>query len=304
MLLENMIVLLLALAIDLTLGEFPRPVHPVVWMGRGITFLEHHSMKNKKMYGILMVAGMTGASFLTGAAVVHTAPLLGDTAALLVLAYFLKSTFSFRMLLTSARQIMNELESGNSNAARKDLKMLVSRDTKTLDNPHIASAVIETTSENFVDGIISPLFYFIILGIPGALAYKAVNTLDSMVGYRNKDFIELGWASARLDDYLNWIPARLSLIFIFAASFVTGNPAHTVKICIRDRNLPSSPNSGWPMAAASGALEVKLQKQGQYVLGKDFSMPENRDIEQSTRLIGLAALFVFLSVLAVQYVML
>jgi adenosylcobinamide-phosphate synthase len=294
-------VLLLALIIDVLFAEPPGAVHPVVWMGKAIEYLKNIPLTNKKLQGIFMVIVMSGISFLAGVVVVNAAFFLPETIALLVLAYFLKSTFSFRMLLTFARHIMNRLEPSTLDAAKHDLKALVSRDTTGLDEPHIASAVIESTSENFVDGIVSPLFFYLILGVPGALAYKAVNTLDSMVGYLNEEFIELGWASARFDDFLNWVPARLSLIFIIAASLFTGSPANAVNISLRDRNRTLSPNSGWPMAAAAGALEVKLEKQGHYVLGKDFRMPKKSDIEHATKLIGLASIFLFVSVLALLY---
>lgn len=297
-------ILVLAFFMDILLGEPPGIVHPVVWMGKGIKHLENLAMDNKRIFGICMVIALSGISMVAGALIVITAAFLPETLALLVTAYFLKSTFSFRMLLTSSLQIMTQLDNGDLEAAKTDLKALVSRDTTELDEPHLSSAVIESTSENFVDGLISPLFFYLILGLPGALAYKAVNTLDSMVGYKTRDFIELGWASARFDDVLNWIPARISLIFIFAASIFIGNPVNAVKICLRDRNLTSSPNSGWPMAAAAGSLGVKLEKQGHYVLGKNFKPPNIEDIKKSSRLVGLATIFLFISSVAIIYVLL
>jgi adenosylcobinamide-phosphate synthase len=294
-------VLLLAFAMDILFGEPPAAVHPVVWMGRSIKYLKDLPVQNRSVLGILIVVVMTGASLLAGILIMLGASLIPETAALLVMAYFLKSTFSLRMLLTTSRSIMDRMHSGNINEAQEALMALVSRDTAQLDEHQVASAVIESISENFVDGILSPILFYFILGLPGALAYKAVNTLDSMVGYRNKEFIELGRPSARLDDMLNWIPARLSLLLIGAAALITGSSKGALIICLRDNNLTPSPNSGWPMAAAAGALGVKLEKPGHYVLGKEFRKPEAVDIERAARLVGTATLVLFAWGIGVLY---
>jgi len=294
-------ILLLAIIMDVLIGEPPAAVHPVVWMGKGIKSLQGLSFNNKKMLSILLFAVITGTSFLAGVIIAVCAPLIPETISLLIGAFFLKSTFSFRMLLASAGQIKNKIDSGNLKAVKKDLKIFVSRDTAGLDKNHMASAVIESLSENFVDAILSPLFFYLILGLPGALAYKAVNTLDSMVGYKVKDLIEIGRVSAISDDVLNWIPARLSLVFIVAASVFAGSPANAVKVYRRDKKLTLSPNSGLPMATAAGALKVKLEKQGEYVLGKEFELPDQGDIERGIKLIGIAAIFLFLCVMGGVY---
>ena len=178
-------VLALAIIMDILIGEPPATIHPVVWIGKLIKYLKNLSFGNKRIFGIFMVIITAGFSLLAGAVVVISSSYISETFYLLLAAYFLKSTFSFRMLLTSARQIKSQLESGSLNNAKKDLKALVSRDTTNLDKSHLTSAVIESVSENFVDGIVSPLLFYLILGLPGALVYKAVNTLDSMIGYKN-----------------------------------------------------------------------------------------------------------------------
>jgi adenosylcobinamide-phosphate synthase len=296
-------VLVLAIAMDVLFGEPPGILHPVVWMGKGIKSLQGlaSKFKDKRFFGMLMVAAMTGTSFLAGLLIMSTQFILPKTITLLVMAYFLKSTFSFRMLLTSGKRIMAGLISGHPDAARDELKALVSRDTAGMDETHMASAVIESVSENFVDTILSPLFFYLILGLPGALAYKAVNTLDSMVGYRNREFVELGWASARLDDILNWIPARLSLIFIVAGAVFTASPVNAIRTCLKDMGQTPSPNSGWPMASAAGALGVRLEKQGHYVLGGNFSLPVAADIARANKLMGMASVLLFMSTAVVLY---
>ncbi|MBW6517227.1 MAG: cobalamin biosynthesis protein [ANME-2 cluster archaeon] len=296
-------VLLLAFIMDISFGEPPGIVHPVVWMGRFITVLQDLPLKDRRVLGILIVVVITGTSLLVGMLVVLIASSIHETAALLVMAYFLKSTFSIRMLLNTSRHIMNLLRSGNKDEARKALKALVSRDTANLDEHQMASAVVESISENFVDGVLSPVLFYLILGLPGALAYKAVNTLDSMIGYRNKEFIEMGRPSARLDDVLNWIPARLSLVLISAAALVTGSFRGAVKICLRDNSRTSSPNSGWPMAAAAGALGVRLEKPGHYILGEELRSPEAVDIEQAARLVGAAVILLFAWSMGVLYLL-
>lgn len=296
-------VLALAIIMDILIGEPPAAIHPVVWIGKLIKYLKHLSFGNKRIFGIVIVLITAGISLIAGVVVVIASSYISETFGLLLAAYFLKSTFSFRMLLTSARQIKSQLESGSLKNAKKDLKALVSRDTTKLDKSHMTSAVIESISENFVDGIVSPLFFYLILGLPGALVYKAVNTLDSMIGYKNKEFIELGWASARLDDILNWIPARLSLVFIFAGSLFTGSPINAVKTCIRDCDQTASPNSGWPMAATAGSLGVKLEKKGDYILGGEFREPVPADIEKGSMLVGMATIFLYLSILTAVYIM-
>ena len=296
-------VLALAIIMDILIGEPPAAIHPVVWIGKLIKYLKHLSFGNKRIFGIFMVIITAGISLIAGVVVVIASSYISETFGLLLAAYFLKSTFSFRMLLTSARQIKSQFESGSLKNAKKDLKALVSRDTTKLDKSHMTSAVIESISENFVDGIVSPLFFYLILGLPGALVYKAVNTLDSMIGYKNKEFIELGWASARLDDILNWIPARLSLVFIFAGSLFTGSPINAVKTCIRDCDQTASPNSGWPMAATAGSLGVKLEKKGDYILGGEFREPVPADIEKGSMLVGMATIFLYLSILTAVYIM-
>ena len=300
---HSIAVLVLAIALDILFGEPPGILHPVVWMGKGIKYLQGMASKftNKRFYGIFMVAAMTGTSFLAGMLLVSAQFILPEAITLLVSAYFLKSTFSFRMLLASGNRIMTGLVSGHPDAARDDLKALVSRDTSGLDETHMASAVIESVSENFVDTILSPLFFYLILGLPGALAYKAVNTLDSMVGYRNREFVELGWASACLDDILNWIPARLSLIFIVVGAVFTGSPVNAIRTCLKDRGQTSSPNSGWPMASSAGALGVRLEKQGHYVLGGNFSLPLATDIARANKLVGMASVLLFMFTAVVLY---
>ncbi len=290
-------VLLLAVMFDILFGEPPAFIHPVVWMGKIIdACIGFAPLRHRKIYGFLMAVSCAGIALFIGFLITSVdSGLLG----LIIAAYFLKSSFSIRMLLVSALGIKKDLETGNIGKVRKDLKTFVGRDTSLLDKSQSVSAVIESVAESFVDGILSPLLYFVVFGLPGALAYRMINTLDSMVGYKKEPFIDLGYASARLDDLVNWLPARMSVAFIFIASVFFGKPANAIRTCIKDHNKTASPNSGWPMAAVSGALSVRLEKVGFHVLGGQFSEPKPFQINTAVNIVGFSFLLVIAGILFV-----
>ncbi len=283
-------VLLLALLLDLLIGEPPVFLHPVVWMGNLIKFFVARAPKRRrKLYGFFMTAFCTGTVLIAGFLITSWGE---DRISQVIAAFSLKSTFSIRMLIVSALGIEKDLEGGMIEKVRNDLKTFVGRDTGSLNERQASSAVIESLAESFVDGILSPLVYFLLFGLPGALAYRMINTLDSMVGYRKEPFIELGFASAKLDDIVNWIPARLSLIFIFMASVFFGKPLGAVRTCISDHDKTPSPNSGWSMAAVSGALGVRLEKVGYHVLGAQYDEPRPVHIKRAVNIVVFSSLVV------------
>jgi adenosylcobinamide-phosphate synthase len=287
-------VLLLAVLFDILFGEPPAFLHPVVWMGKLInSFVRFAPADRRRLYGLLVVIFCVTVAVLAGLAVI--APGTG-LVGLVVAAYFLKSSFSIRMLLTSALGIKKELEEGRIEKVRSDLKTFVGRDTSKLSEAQSASAVIESLAESFVDGILSPLFYFIIFGLPGALVYRMINTLDSIVGYKKEPYIDLGYASAKLDDIVNFVPARLSLVFISIASFFSGKPFDALKTCMNDHNKTASPNSGWSMAAMSGALNVRLEKIGYHVLGGKYGEPQPFQISRAVNIVGLSSVLVIAAI--------
>ncbi len=283
-------VLLLALLLDLLIGEPPVFLHPVVWMGNLINFFVARApQRRRKIYGFFMTAFCTGTAIIAG----FLMALSGENLiSLMIAAFFLKSTFSIRMLIVSAIGIKKELDRGMIEKVRSGLKTFVGRDTGGLNEAQASSAVIESLAESFVDGILSPMFYFLLFGLPGAFAYRMINTLDSMVGYRKEPFIELGYASAKLDDIANWIPARVSLIFIFMASVIFGKPFGAVRTCISDHNKTASPNSGWSMSAVSGALGVRLEKVGYHVLGDVYNDPQSFHISRAVNIVGFSSFLV------------
>ncbi len=280
-------VLLLAIFLDLLFGEPPAFMHPVVWMGNFINFFVSRAPKrHRKPYGLYIAAFCAGTALLAGMAI---ASLGSGLPGLIIAAFFLKSAFSIRMLIVSALGIRKDLEGGNIEKVRSDLKTFVGRDTSKLNASQSASAVIESLAESFVDGILAPLFYFLLFGLPGAFVYRMINTLDSMVGYKKEPFKELGYASARLDDIANWVPARLSVLFIFMASIFFGKPLESVRTCIRDHGKTASPNSGWSMSAVSGALGVRLEKVGYHVIGVQYGEPQPFHISKAVGIVGFSS---------------
>ena len=153
--------------------------------------------------------------------------------------------------------------------ARNNLSMIVKRNTTDLDKDHIISGVLESISENTVDGITGPMFYYAFFGLPGAFVYRVINTADSMIGYKTDIFKNIGWFAATCDSILNYIPSRLTgLIMIISAAILQNNWKESYKIMIRDGKKTESPNAGYPMAALAGALETKFEKINHYKLGQ------------------------------------
>jgi adenosylcobinamide-phosphate synthase len=216
-----------------------------------------------------------------------------------VLALLLKPTFALRALREAACGVRDALARGDVPAARGALRSLCSRDASELDEPALVAASVESVAENASDSFVAPIFYFALFGLPGALFYRAVNTLDAMVGYHGR-YEYLGKASARLDDALNYVPARLTALLLLAAGWLLGADARRgLAVLRRDGGLTESPNAGRPMAAMAGLLGVELEKRGHYRLG-DATAPLRRGlIDEACRIVGLAAaLFTALAALA------
>ena len=256
------ILLLIAVGLDLVFGD-PRFLHhPVVYIGRLINFLEtglRGMLNNRFLAGILLcltvllVAGGVTALLLWLSGEIH--PLLQSAVAV----YIAFTTLALRQLHKESREVVALLEEGDIGSARRSLSLIVGRDTAHLNEEEILRACIETVAENTSDGVIAPLFYLFLGGPVLAMIYKATNTLDSMVGYRDDRFREMGRASARLDDVLNLIPARLTGLLMVIVSLPLGlNGWSALKVMLRDARKTSSPNSGFPESATAGALGIQL----------------------------------------------
>jgi adenosylcobinamide-phosphate synthase len=300
----NPLVIVGALAFDLLVGEPPNSVHPVVWMGALIDWFERRQPdepKAKQAWGTqLVVAGIVLSFGLTWL-VLAVLGRLHPVAKLVVAIVLLKTTFAVGQLGRQALKVKRELDQGNIGAARGEAQHLVSRRTAALAPRQVMAATIESVAENTLDSIVAPLFWFLLLGVPGAMAYRFVNTADAMIGYHG-EYEYLGKAAARLDDVLNWVPARLTSGLLVAGSWLAGFHADRAwQTAQRDHGLTESPNAGWTMSAAAGALSVPLEKPGHYRLGGDS--PRNlipRKITDSVVLMGAATLLAMLGIVLLQ----
>lgn len=274
-------VLILAYSLDLAIGDPAWLPHPVRIIGRAIGkaesslrfLLKPYAKKIQRLSertgGIILVIIIAGSAYLVMfLADKGLQTLTGSENTVLkiigavLLVYLISTTLATKELTDSARKIIAPLRDGDIIEAREKLSCIVGRDTGPLDDKGILRATIESLAENASDGIIAPLFYFVIGGLPLAMTYKAVNTMDSMVGYKNDRYRYFGWAAARLDDLANYIPARLTGLLIVISSSIVCRSLYTVhyslKIMLRDGRRHSSPNSGIPEAALAGALNVRL----------------------------------------------
>jgi adenosylcobinamide-phosphate synthase len=203
-----------------------------------------------------------------------------------------KFTFAFRSLADYTRPIAEMLEKGDVEGAKKYLPFIVRRDPSKLDEKLIVSAAVESIAESTIDGITSPLFYYALLGIPGAYAFRVVSTLDSMVGYKTEELKDFGWLSAKLDTLLNFLTARLTALLIALTAWFLGlNARQGLKVTLRDHSKTESLNAGWPMSAMAGVLGVKLVKPDSYELGDPINELEPIHILQAIRVMRVTVLF-------------
>lgn len=293
--------LLLAFALDLILGDPPSLPHPVRWMGRAIEVLEPWFRKipvNRVLSGACLTAVLVPGTFVLVWLGLQLALLIHPWLRFCLEAIFLYYCFSLRSLAAAAGDVYRTLTTKGLEPARGKLQMIVGRDVAQLSETGVVRGTVETVAENFVDGVLSPLFYAVLGGAPLALAFKIINTLDSMIGYKNEVYREFGRIAARLDDAANWIPARLSVLIISLASWLLwGRLQSSLQTAFREGKNHASPNAGYSEAAFAGALQVKLggpnHYQGQLVekpfIGQAFGPPDRETIPSAGRLLYLSA---------------
>jgi len=255
-------ILPLAFLLDLVLGDPPNFPHPIRWMGNAISVLEPLFRKGRlhRVVGGAAFTGMLviGTFILTylilmSAQLIH--PVLKAVLEILIIYY----AISVRSLAQAATAVYDALQNADLSDARKKVSHIVGRDTESMDADGITGGAVESVAENLVDGVISPLFFACIGGAPLAMAFKMINTLDSMIGYKNEKYEKFGKFAARLDDMANYLPARLSVpVISLAAWFFFGNSLSVFKTAVLEGANHTSPNAGYPEAAFAGALEVKL----------------------------------------------
>jgi adenosylcobinamide-phosphate synthase len=284
-------VLAAALAIDALWGEPPSALHPVVWMGKVASWLEKLSPSSgaiRQLVAGAFIALLLPSSFAGAGVLVSNLrawPLLWFVINVLLL----KSTFAVRALGRAASDVRGALAGGGLVNAQRALRSLCSRDPSKLDEPLLVAATIESLAENASDSFVAPLFYYALFGLPGALFYRAVNTLDAMIGYHGR-YEYLGKASARLDDLLNLIPARMtSGLLLLAGGLCRKDVRNGLAIWKRDGRKTESPNAGRPMAAMAGLLRVQLEKVGHYRLGDPAEALNVGKIDDAWRIVMLGA---------------
>ena len=311
------IALCLAYLLDLILGDPQGFPHPVRLIGRLISGLEralrkvHSSPSWLILAGVILAGTVCGVTFLATHFLIRFLGDLSSVAGLAASIFLGYTTLASRDLHVETRKVLRALEAGDLPKARQGLSLLVGRDTAHLDEPEILRALVETIAENISDGVIAPLFYLGLGGPAWAMTYKAINTLDSMVGYKNERYRHIGWASARLDDVANFLPARISGGIIVLSSLILGKGwKDSLRILGRDHANHQSPNSAWPEAAMAGALGVQLGGLN-YYFGRPSQKPfigdrkrdlERKDVKEAWRILYLSSFLMLLLALGLSWV--
>ncbi|WP_236838749.1 adenosylcobinamide-phosphate synthase CbiB [Caldalkalibacillus salinus] len=309
-----MAIVMAAIGLDLIIGDPKRLPHPVVGIGRGIALLDKKWNKgsHRRMKGVGLTLVVVVGCFVTTFVVVYLAHQLHVVVGAVVETLLIATTIAIKGLKEMALKIHTHLKKGDLPQARQTLGMIVGRDTDNLDEPEVVRGTVESVAENTVDGITAPLLFAFLGGAPLAMAYRAVNTLDSMVGYKNNRYQAFGWASAKLDDILNWLPARLTALSMALSAFIV-TPSLSVRrgiaITLRDAKKHPSPNSGWSEAMTAGLLGIQLGGRNTYqgrvshcaTLGDMTRLLHQRDIIYAVRIMhGGWTVFVLLLVLVVS----
>ena len=277
MIIESIAIIGFAILIDLIFGDPKNRYHPTAWIGTFIakltTITKNQNSTFEKVGGIIMIITISSVVVLLLSGLNFGISLISVDYISLILtvvisALLLKTTIAIRGMEKHAISVLDSLESNDLDLARNYLSMIVKRNTTKLDKNHVLSGVLESISENTVDGITGPMFYYAFFGLFGAFVYRIINTADSMVGYKNDIFKNLGWFTAKCDTILNYIPSRLTgLMMVISAAILKNNWRNSYKVMIRDGKKTESPNAGYPMAALAGALETKFEKINHYKLG-------------------------------------
>jgi adenosylcobinamide-phosphate synthase len=305
-------VLGLAIIVDWIIGDPPPPpwkstyykLHPTVWMGNLTNALKPHfknlNPKREKLNGVLLALAVILAFTLPvyfGLKFIFT--YLGVLVYIFVAALILKLTICIKLETDWGKAAAKAIESGDLKEARR-YAHFSRRDNKDLTGPQIVSSVIESITENLTDFRLSPIIYYAFFSVPGAVAFRAINTLDGMVGFKDPENIHIGWFSATLDTIVNYIPARLATILIILASAILGEDYKNAwAIARRDQAKVPSLNHGWQMAAMAGALDVQLEKPGHYIIGDQIKELTSNKIIRTLKIRNLALIFCILIMLPI-----
>lgn len=312
------LVMVIAYLLDLVIGDPYSFPHPVRFIGNLIRFTEgkiriiFKSKKQLKIGGVLLWTITVGFTALVTNLILNLL-CINNIFYVIIASIILYTTLSTKCLADEAKKIYEVLKTGDIEKSRKQLSYIVGRDTTSLNENEIIRATVETVAENTVDGIISPMMYGFIGGPVLAMAYKAINTLDSMVGYKNEKYGDIGFASAKIDDIANFIPARITPFFMMIASFILGfNSKKSIKIAMRDRKNHKSPNCAYAEGAVAGALEVQLGGTNMYfgekvykpTIGDKYRELEAEDILRTNKIMYLTSFIALVIFSIITYIVL
>ncbi len=311
---ESIVIIILAYSLDLLLGDprwLPHPVKGIGYLVRKLDMPLRKAIRNKRVAGSIFAIIIIGMVYLASFAAIRTATYFNRYLGFVLSTLFIYTALAIKDLKVESMRVYRALEKDRIDLARRSLSLIVGRDTERLDDKGIIRATVETVAENIVDGIISPIFYALLGGAPLALAYKAVSTLDSMVGYKNDSYKDFGWFSARIDDWANFIPARITYLLLPLASCFAGYAAKdSFKVALRDGRKNPSPNSGIAEAAMAGALGVRLGGLNHYnstavmkpLIGDGKNSLSPVQIKESIRVAYVSALLSVILAVSIIYI--
>ncbi|MHC1627612.1 MAG: cobalamin biosynthesis protein [Candidatus Nezhaarchaeales archaeon] len=289
------VIMVLAFVFDLAMGDPPSRLHLVVWMGyviEKVKKLNRGSRSARRVLGVLAAIAIIALFSIPVYLVLKVLSNMSYIAYIIIAGLLLKFSFAFRSLADYTKPIAERLMAGDIDGARSFIPYIARRDPAKLNEELMVSTAVESIAESTVDGITSPLFYFALFGVPGAIAYRVANTLDSMLGYKTQELKDFGWFSAKLDTILNFVSSRLTALLIaFSAWLLKLNGKTSLKIALRDHSKTESLNAGWPMSAMAGALNVRLVKVGFYELGDPVNKLQPIHILQAIKIMRLTVLF-------------
>lgn len=303
-------IIIISVIIDMILGEVPNHIHLVIYMGNLIEKLKNYLPKTK-FSGLLII--LTSIFIFTVISLISLliCAYINEWLFILFASLLLSTTFSINFLIESVRNIQKDLDE-DINKARKSMSYLVSRNTSELTESRITSAAIETLSENITDSIFSPLFYTafftvffgIIVGILSSIIYRVSNTMDAMLGYKTKELIDIGCYPAKLDDILNYIPARITGYYvIFSAFLLKYDYKQSYDVMKKFALKTPSPNSGYSMAATAGALNITLVKEGVYELGYGTDELNKEKISKAINITKVSSLLFILTIVLIYFIL-
>ena len=310
---DAILVVILALLIDRFIGEVPNSVHPLRWMGNILSAIDRHvgnrTSRTASVIGFLsylfvflLFAGI-GLLLTSFARIGLSAidPLLGEVCWIVLTALMFKTSFAVFSFRHHCEPICEDIEKGDIEDADSRVQMIVSRNTKGMDAEHVASSCCETISENLVDSAFSPMLYFGILGLPGAVMFRCANLMDAMWGYLNEKYARLGFFPAKFDDVLGFVTSRISPYFIALAAMILGMDWKAAVPAARaEHGKTPSPNSGWSMTAVAAALGIGMEKRGVYFMGEG-PLPTTEDVRRCWKLVELTSVIFILTVCLVLY---